>query len=416
VLCPSLDLSSSSLAPAPLLPNDGLVSQVSSPPSPSQCLEAVSGELWQCSLGCGQRYERSSGRSIRRHMTACFRSHWPGGDKLSEAEVQSLMSTEQASGHLVTGLRRWKLRQTARPSMELVAAERWSCVYGCSQVYRVSSSRSIQQHLLRCKQRPHGQPGGDGDDSKAAAVSGSSAPVHAEDERGSAAEDEADRPVSRRRIPAQLDGVENDVQFSPADDGSDALQDENSSDDFSSPRMSQPSHPMSTRAWPDTALHVLLRRQQQEAEHLSPALHGDRRAARGDGGGRPASRLRTRTAAALLLPAIARTQTSCGLDSVTVRLPTGEETGPQTASARMQGATVDRCTAATDAAQLERSGMVRRQDWYETLTGPVQRSVFPSFLISVNYLSPPPLLPTVSLSSKLSRFESVCNESCTKRH
>ena len=106
--------------------------------------------LWHCSLGCGTLYERSSGRSIRRHMTLCFRSHWPGGQELSESEVQALMSTQQESGQLVTGLRRWKKRQNCRATVDIHEDETWTCPKGCSKVYRLTSSRSIQQHLLAC--------------------------------------------------------------------------------------------------------------------------------------------------------------------------------------------------------------------------------------------------------------------------
>jgi hypothetical protein len=203
-------------------------------------------------------------------MTACFRTHWPGGDKLSDVEVQNLMSAEQASGHLVTGLRRWKLRQTARSTRELIGAERWTCSFACGQVYRVSSSRSIQQHLLRCKQRPHGAPAGDGEDVKPAALSASSLPVSAAEGRAGGSEVKVDRPSASWRMPSQVDGLEDDAQFVEEKPASSELwQYENSSDDLSSPRTIQSPHPLSSRGWADTALHILLRRQQQEAEHLS---------------------------------------------------------------------------------------------------------------------------------------------------
>ena len=73
--------------------------------------------LWQCSLGCGQRYARSSGRSIRKHFAACFRSCWPGGDQLTENALEALISAQQSRGVLDTGLRSWKMRcsSTVRP-------------------------------------------------------------------------------------------------------------------------------------------------------------------------------------------------------------------------------------------------------------------------------------------------------------
>ena len=125
--------------------------------------------LWHCSLGCGTLYEKTSGRSIRRHMTSCFRSHWPGGQQLAESEVQALMSAQQESGQLVTGLRRWKKRQSCRSTVDLHDDETWTCPRGCTKVYRMTSSRSIQQHLLACREDPpssttqdRGSPSGHG--------------------------------------------------------------------------------------------------------------------------------------------------------------------------------------------------------------------------------------------------------------
>ena len=83
-------------------------------------------------------------------MTSCFRSHWPGGQQLSESEVQALISSQQESGQLVTGLRRWKKRQSCRPTSSLAEDETWTCPNGCSKVYRLTSSRSIHQHVLHC--------------------------------------------------------------------------------------------------------------------------------------------------------------------------------------------------------------------------------------------------------------------------
>ena len=135
----------------PLLPS------VSRSPTPNRAAKRPATALvdddgmWHCSLGCGTLYEKSSGRSIRRHMTLCFRSHWPGGKTLSESEVQVLMSAQQESGQLVTGLRRWRKRQSCRPTVDLSDDETWTCPNGCSKVYRVTSSRSIRLHLLACE-------------------------------------------------------------------------------------------------------------------------------------------------------------------------------------------------------------------------------------------------------------------------
>ena len=60
------------------------------------------------------------------------------------------MSSQQESGQLVTGLRRWKKRQSCRPTLDLDEDETWTCPNGCGKVYRLSSSRSIQQHVLAC--------------------------------------------------------------------------------------------------------------------------------------------------------------------------------------------------------------------------------------------------------------------------
>jgi hypothetical protein len=96
-----------------------------------------------------------------------------------------------------------------------------------------------------------------------------------QDERASGTEGKVDHPLSWRRIPCQFDGIEDDVKFVQEENGSgEVLRYENSSDDLSSPRTISPRtihspHLLSTRVWADTALHILLPRQQQEAEHLS---------------------------------------------------------------------------------------------------------------------------------------------------
>ena len=58
---------------------------------------------WRCWYGCGKEYKKSSGRSIRRHVTCCFRQHWPGGETLTEEQVSALISSQQESGQLQTG-------------------------------------------------------------------------------------------------------------------------------------------------------------------------------------------------------------------------------------------------------------------------------------------------------------------------
>ena len=113
----------------------------------------LSDELWTCFYGCGKTYRKSSGRSIRRHVMQCFRLHWPGGDRLTEAEVSALISREQDAGHIVTGLRRWRMRQSRRSAGELAEHEKWKCPWECGQFYRSTSSRSIQRHAAICPLR-----------------------------------------------------------------------------------------------------------------------------------------------------------------------------------------------------------------------------------------------------------------------
>jgi hypothetical protein len=263
VLSPISQASSVRVA-APLAPNIELSSPHSSAhPSSDLLVDA----LWHCSLGCGKRYEKSSGRSIRRHITSCFRSHWPGGDRLSECEVQELISAEQESGRLVTGLRRWKMRQSTRSTLELCETDKWTCPEGCGQEYRVSSSRSIQKHLLTCKGRPSStQPvEGINDDHSETFVPSFRAtlPLVPGTERTHIAERKVDRPVLSRRVPAQFDGLEDDMEFGEEnDEATGVLRYENSNNDFSP-------HPLSTSEWHDSPLRILLRRHQLEAEHLS---------------------------------------------------------------------------------------------------------------------------------------------------
>ena len=112
--------------------------------------------LWHCSFQCGKTYKKSSGRSIRRHVIACFRQHWPGGDALKEEELSRLISSQQESGKLTTGLRRWKMRQSRRNADDLSDSERWTCPFQCGKHYRSTSSRSIQLHANRCPLRNDG--------------------------------------------------------------------------------------------------------------------------------------------------------------------------------------------------------------------------------------------------------------------
>ena len=126
---------------------DGALSAVNSDSSGSNAT------LWHCSYGCGKVYCKSSSRSIRRHVVSCFKVHWPGGAELSDSELSSLMAMQQDRGLLVTGLRRWKMRQSRRPANELTETEKWRCPWNCGKFYRSTGSRSIQSHATTCPNR-----------------------------------------------------------------------------------------------------------------------------------------------------------------------------------------------------------------------------------------------------------------------
>ena len=233
--------------------------------------------LWLCSLGCGKRYEKSSGRSIRRHMTSCFRSHWPGGSTLSDSEVQALMSEQQESGHLVTGLRRWKMRQSTRSTVDLGEGEKWACPQGCGQVYRVSSTRSIQKHAVTCKRRSSGQPtedsgccSDDSDESPRAAVVDGEEGKEGEDLRVRQSDTQLERSVALGRLPTQSDGFVEDIQHGQEmDESSDALLRESTSIGLNATYNLTTTNVTSTLEWENTPIRRLLRRQQLEIEHLS---------------------------------------------------------------------------------------------------------------------------------------------------
>ena len=129
--------------------------------SPRSAIVAAGGSesMWVCPFDCGQRYKRSSGRSIRRHVNSCFRLHNPAARALSDEQLSSVISEQQASGQLITGLRRWKMRQPRRLAEELSDEDRWDCLWGCGKSYRATSSRSIQRHANSCYMRPEGETG-----------------------------------------------------------------------------------------------------------------------------------------------------------------------------------------------------------------------------------------------------------------
>ena len=159
LLC-STPFSPSSLSCSPSSPSSSCSSSCSSSSGHDSATTPQHGAtVWSCGYGCGKRYKRSSGRSIRRHITSCFRRHWPGGVTLTEEQVSALISSEQEKGRLVTGLRRWKMRQSRRRAEDLPDAERWTCPFGCGKRYRSTSSRSIQNHANGCANRNDGGVG-----------------------------------------------------------------------------------------------------------------------------------------------------------------------------------------------------------------------------------------------------------------
>ena len=81
-------------------------------------------ETWQCWFGCGTEYSLSSVRSIRQHFRTCFAQHRPDAALLADDELDRFIHQEQESGHIVTGLRRWKRRRPiscTRPSGDTTA-------------------------------------------------------------------------------------------------------------------------------------------------------------------------------------------------------------------------------------------------------------------------------------------------------
>jgi hypothetical protein len=67
--------------------------------------------------------------------------------------VDELISAQQESGKLVTGLRRWRMRQSI--SMEGHGEREWTCPQVCGQSYRASSTRRIEQHGAKCRHRTY---------------------------------------------------------------------------------------------------------------------------------------------------------------------------------------------------------------------------------------------------------------------
>ena len=67
--------------------------------------------------------------------------------------MSQLISIQQESGQLQTGLRKWKMRRSRRNVEDLPDADAWACPFGCGKRYRSTSSRSIQNHANGCDNR-----------------------------------------------------------------------------------------------------------------------------------------------------------------------------------------------------------------------------------------------------------------------
>ena len=177
----------------------------------------------------------------------------------------------------MTGLKRWKMRQSSRTTLELSDDEKWECPQGCGQVYRVSSSRSIQKHTVTCKRRSSVEPtkdadcsSDDSDDSPRALVADGEEGQQGEDLKVGQSESKLERSVSLRRMPAQFDGFQEDTQFGQDMDESGNAFLRGSSSVSISPFHTLPSSNFtSTLDWEGTPIRRLLRRQQLEIEHLS---------------------------------------------------------------------------------------------------------------------------------------------------
>jgi hypothetical protein len=187
------------------------------------------------------------------------------------------MSEQQESGHLVTGLRRWKMRQSTRTTLELGDGEKWACPQGCGQVYRVSSTRSIQKHTFTCKRRSPGQPtedsgccSDDSDESPHALVGDGEEGKQGEDLRVKQSESKLEMPIALRRLPSQSDGFVEDIQHvQEMDDSGDALLHQSTIIALNASYNLTTSNVTSTLEWESTPIRRLLRRQQLEIEHLS---------------------------------------------------------------------------------------------------------------------------------------------------
>jgi hypothetical protein len=203
-----------------------------------------------------------------------FRAHWPGGSTLSDSKVQALMSKQQATGHLVTGLRRWKMRHSGRSILELSDREKWACPRGCGQMYRVSSTRSIKQHIVSCVPRSSLEPAEDSgcctDNIVNSSLVVNSEGKQEEELRLQQSKSRLEQPVVLRRVPAQFDGFQEDNELAQDMDGSDNALLRGSSSISLCPSPTLPASNFdSTLDWENTPIRRLLRRQQLELEQLS---------------------------------------------------------------------------------------------------------------------------------------------------
>ena len=114
---------------------------------------------WHCPFDCGQTYKRSSGRSIRRHVDACFRSHHTPTAAPSDSELSALISAQQVSGQQHVSIRRWRMKRARQVAEELADTDRWDCMWACGKSYHSTSIRSIQRHVSHCPLRTDKQDG-----------------------------------------------------------------------------------------------------------------------------------------------------------------------------------------------------------------------------------------------------------------
>ena len=114
---------------------------------------------WSCPFRCGRSYERSSVRSIRRHLTQCCTVNHPAARGLEWDEVRQMLDGWVEQGLIQPGMK-WKKRKRPRTLNELSDTDCWQCpLHGCQKRYLRHSSRSIRRHLEICGLGQHSRQG-----------------------------------------------------------------------------------------------------------------------------------------------------------------------------------------------------------------------------------------------------------------